>query len=93
MRHVLEFSNADLDRPLTSPGAIAETAWEMFDGETPVRTEDAAERLGRNFRIVKMHLHRADKLRPGDSQPASRLGSATFTWKSVIERFEWIQGT
>ncbi|MGB7328610.1 MAG: hypothetical protein WBD31_27280 [Rubripirellula sp.] len=36
---------------------MAEKARAMFDGETPVRTMDVAERLGRNYGTVKTHLH------------------------------------
>ena len=38
MQYLLEFTEADLDRPLTEPEKMAATVWEMFDGETPVRT-------------------------------------------------------
>lgn len=62
MQWVLEFTEADLDRPLTEPEKVAATVREMFDGETPVRTMDVAERLGRNYGTVKTHLHRAGKL-------------------------------
>ncbi|MDM4018506.1 hypothetical protein [Roseiconus lacunae] len=44
MPWVLEFTEADLDRPLTEPEKVAAMVREMFDGETPVRTIDVAER-------------------------------------------------
>ncbi|GAA4446045.1 hypothetical protein [Novipirellula rosea] len=59
MRYVLEFTEADLDRPPSEPEKVAATVREMFDGETPVRTMDVAEKLGRNYGTVKTHLHRA----------------------------------
>lgn len=62
MPYLLEFTEADLDRPLTVPEKITETVWELFDGKTPVRTKDAADRLARNYGTVKTHLHRAGKL-------------------------------
>ena len=62
MPYVLEFTEADLDRPLTEPEKVAATVREMFDGETPVRTMDVAEKLDRNYGTVKTHLHRAGKL-------------------------------
>ncbi|QEF97895.1 hypothetical protein Mal15_19410 [Stieleria maiorica] len=60
MPFVLEFTEADLDRPLTEPEKVASTMREMFDGKTPVRTKDFADRLGRNYGTV--HLHRAARL-------------------------------
>lgn len=65
-RYVLVFTEADLDRSLTETEKVAATVRDMFDGETPVRTMDVAERLGRNYRTVKTHLHRAGKLGNGD---------------------------
>ncbi len=62
MPYVLEFTEADLDRPLTEPEKVAGTVREMFDGETPVRTKDVADRLGRNYGTVKTHLHRAGRV-------------------------------
>lgn len=62
MPYLLEFTEADLDRPLTEPEKVAETVREMFDGQTPVRTNDVADRLARNYGTVKTHLHRAGKL-------------------------------
>ena len=62
MQYLLEFTEADLERPLTEPEKIAETVREMFDGETPVRTMDVAKRLHRNYGTVKTHLHRAGRL-------------------------------
>ena len=62
MPYVLEFTEADLDRPPTEPEKVAGTVREMFDGETPVRTKDVADRLGRNYGTVKTHLHRAGRL-------------------------------
>lgn len=62
MQYLLEFTEADLDRPATEPEKMAETVRAMFDGETPVRTMDVAQRLGRNYGTVKTHLHRAGKL-------------------------------
>lgn len=62
MPYLLEFTDADLDRPLTEPEKMAETVQAMFDGETPVRTMDVAERLHRNYGTVKTHLHRAGQL-------------------------------
>ena len=59
MRYVLEFTEADLDRPLTEPEKMAAMVREMFDGKAPVRTKDVAERLGRNYGTVKTHPHRA----------------------------------
>ncbi len=62
MPYVLEFTEADLDRPLTEPEKVAETVREMFDGEMPVRTKDVADLLGRNYGTIKTHLHRAGRL-------------------------------
>lgn len=62
MPYLLEFTEADLDRPLTEPEKMAEMVREMFDGQTPVRTKDVADRLSRNYGTVKTHLHRAGKL-------------------------------
>ena len=59
---MLEFTEADLDRPLTEPEKMAETVREMLDGKTPVRTKDVAVKLGRNYGTVKTHLHRAGRL-------------------------------
>ena len=55
MRYLLEFTEADLDRALSEPEKVAVTVREMFDGKTPVRTIDVAERLGRNYGTVKTH--------------------------------------
>jgi len=62
MQYLLEFTDADLDRALTEPEKVTATVREMFDGETPVRTMDVAERLGRNYGTIKTHLHRAGRL-------------------------------
>ncbi|TWU04927.1 helix-turn-helix domain-containing protein [Stieleria varia] len=62
MPYLLEFTEADLDRPLTEPEKMAETVRAMFDGKKQVRTMDVAERLGRNYGTVKTNLHRAGKL-------------------------------
>jgi hypothetical protein len=62
MPYVLEFTEADLDRPPSEPEKVAGTVCEMFDGETPVRTKHVADRLGRNYGTVKTHLHRAGQL-------------------------------
>ncbi|QDV58713.1 hypothetical protein [Rosistilla oblonga] len=62
MPYLLEFTDADLVRPLTEPEKAAETVRAMFDGETPVRTKDVATTLGRNYGTVKTHLHRAGQL-------------------------------
>ncbi|WP_436714904.1 hypothetical protein U8335_19100 [Roseiconus lacunae] len=44
MPWVLEFTEAELERPPSEPEKVAATVREMFDGETPVRTMDVAER-------------------------------------------------
>lgn len=62
MRYVLDFTEADLDRSLSEPEKVAATVRKMFDGETPVRTKDVADQLGRNYGTVKTHLHRAGLL-------------------------------
>jgi len=62
MQYLLEFTEADLDRPLTEPEKVAATVREMFEGGTPVRTMDVAEKLDRNYGTVKTHLHRAGQL-------------------------------
>ncbi|TWT79465.1 hypothetical protein CA13_08660 [Planctomycetes bacterium CA13] len=62
MKYVLEFTDADLDRPLTEPEKMAEVVREMFDGERPVRTKDVAEKRRRDYVTIKTHLHRAGRL-------------------------------
>lgn len=62
MQYLLEFTDADLQRPLTEPEKMAETVRAMFDGGTPVRTMDVAEKLDRNYGTVKTHLYRAGQL-------------------------------
>ena len=55
----VEFTEDDLERPLSEPEKMAAQVSEMFDGKTPVRTLDVATALGRNYGTVKTHLHRA----------------------------------
>lgn len=48
MRNVLEFTEADWERPKTLAEEMADLVREMFDGAKPVPTKDVADRLGRN---------------------------------------------
>ena len=64
MQYLLEFTEADLERPFSEPEKLAETVRVMFDGETPVRTMDVAERLQRNYGTLAF----SSGPRPGSDQ-------------------------
>ncbi|MCD0462768.1 helix-turn-helix domain-containing protein [Roseiconus lacunae] len=81
MPWVLEFTEADLDRPPSEPEKMAETVRKMFDGETPVRTKDVAAKLERNYGTVKTHLHRAGRMGLLECVPRKGwLASRTQAW-------------
>ena len=58
---MLEFTEADFERPLMRYEELALKVKEMFDGENPVRTIDVSSTLGRDYGTVKTQLHIACK--------------------------------
>ncbi|MEO8497212.1 MAG: hypothetical protein ABI614_19235 [Planctomycetota bacterium] len=56
---MVEFTDAQLAAPKPLADQLAELVCKMFDGTNPVRTKDAAKRLGRNTHTFKTHLRRS----------------------------------
>jgi hypothetical protein len=58
---MLEFTEADFERPLTRYEELAAKVEELFDGKNPVRNIDVSKAMGRDYGTVKTQLHIACK--------------------------------